>query len=572
MDSLPFIASYMHRPTRKKAGMSSLSINLITNFTDDVLERILGGMCIAENIYPRITRVPYKQYALAFKNAKSSIYGSKSDISYIFFDASPYRHSEFADPSHGKEILAEIEAYVASVRGIVVVSLCTLPYHGPYGRFFSEEPLFHALSEFNAGIRSLAERTHSVYVFDTHKVLSQVGEMHARDLRSHHAFDMPFTTDFLALLAHEWLSYARALLGRSRKCIVLDLDNTLWGGVLGEEGPLGISLGSDYPGLSYQNFQRALLSFYNRGVILAVNSKNNEAEVEEVFRSNLHMILKREHFAALRVNWSDKSANIKSLAKELNIGLDSMVFIDDSPLERARMREEAPQVLTPEWTTEPEQYVKDLFGLAVFDQLSLTSEDRKRGVQYVEEKKRKEVQHASRSADEYLARLNITMRILEGEDVDIARVAQLTQKTNQFNLTTKRYSQAVIQDLIKKGSLVYTAEVADTFGGYGVVLLAIVTCKKKEAVLDTFLMSCRVMGRDVERAFFEYLVTQLHAKGTETLRASYLRTAKNEPAALFLPGEGMKPKGGRGDYVLAVSDFCKKLVIRTKRSPVAIMD
>lgn len=575
MQSLSYISAYMHRKSRVPKGMRPLSINLITNFTDEVLERVLGGMCLQEGIYPNIIRAPYKQYVFAFKNKKSEINTSKPDISYIFFDASPYKHSEFLYPAHRKETLEDIERYAKTSGGGVVVGLFALPYHGPYEQHFTKEPLFVALSDFNAKLQALAKKNPGIYIFDINKVVAQVGEIHARDLRGHHAFDMPFTTDFLDAIASQWLSYARATLGLSRKGIVLDLDNTLWGGVVGEEGPLGIALGPEYPGLAYQNFQRALLSMWERGVLLAINSKNNETDVNEVFKKNPHMILQKKHFASIQANWEDKSKNIRSIAKELNIGLDSLVFIDDSPLERERMHEEAPEVLTPEWSSEPEHYVRDLFALNVFHQMSLTSEDKKKGQMYIEESKRKKVQATSGSIKDYIAKLKINIKIEEGKKINIARAAQLTQKTNQFNLTTKRYQEADISRIIKRGDLVMTGEVSDTFGAYGVVLLGVATLKKKEATLDTFLMSCRVMGRGVEEAFFEHIMRLLHAHGVEAVRASFIPTPKNDPISNFLPDTGSTPlgrvdKSGIRHYTLAIGPYIKKLAGRKQKSLISI--
>ena len=568
MQVLSYITTYMHR--KKRAHMRAVSINLITNFTDDVLERVLGGRCLEEEIYPTITRAPYKQYALTLKDKKNEIYHSKPQITFVFFDASPYKHSEFLNKEHCDEVLADITSYARTVGGSVVVSLFALPYQSAYGHFFSQDPLFAALSDFNAKLRALAERMPSIHVFDTAKVFHYIGEAHARDLRGHHAFDMPFSTDFLSALSFEWLAYVRAVMGLSRKAVVLDLDNTLWGGVVGEDGPLGVKLGPEYPGVAYQNFQRTLLSLWERGIILAINSKNNEADVHEVFKKNPHMILKEEHFAAVRANWDDKSTNILSIAQELNIGLDSMVFIDDSPLERERMRLEVPHVLTPEWSFEPEQYTKELLSLNVFHQMSLTQEDKKKGLMYAQETKRKEVQASAKNIDDYIKKLQIKIQVKEGNHTDIARVAQLTQKTNQYNLTTKRYSEADIHTKIKKGALVATGEVSDIFGAYGVVIMAICDIKKNEATLDTFLMSCRVMGRGVEGAFFEHLVEELHRQNIKTLHATFISTSKNKPALSFLPERGFKKtstKGSTQHYTLPIGPAVKKLTAR-KRKPI----
>ena len=569
MQPLSYISAYTHRPKSAGSRLHPVSINLITNFTDDVLERILGGMCLNEGLYPVITKAPYKQYGIALNDRTSPIYRSKPDISFVIFDASAHHQSEFLSAEHRDDTLSAINAYAGAVGGHTVVGLFSLPYRGAYGHFFSEEPLFVALSDFNHKIKRLAQTNPALHVFDANKVMHRIGEEQARDPRGQCAFDMPFTSEFLAALCAEWMAYVRAGLGLSRKCIVLDLDNTLWGGVVGEEGPLGVTLGKEYPGVAYQHFQRALLSLWECGVILAINSKNNEADVREVFEKNPHMVLKEEHFAAVRANWDDKSTNIKSLAEELNIGLESVVFIDDSPLERERMRQEVPEVLTPDWSVEPEEYIQKLLALNVFHQMSFTEEDKKKGKMYAEEARRKKVAKTAGSVEEYIKKLRIKIQVAEGDRVAIARASQLTQKTNQYNLTTKRYSEADIAALIKKGVLVATGEVSDVFGGYGIVLLAIMEVHGKEASLDTFLMSCRVMGRGVEQAFFEHLLGRLRTRGVSTITACFVASAKNKPAEGFLPAMGFKKTGVKLNerrYMLALGPVAKKLTSRKGKS------
>ena len=262
-------------------------------------------------------------------------------------------------------------------------------------------------------LQELADELPNLYVFDTNKVVHFLGESHVRDLRGIYAFDMPFSNDFFVALSSEWLSFIHATTGRSRKCIVLDLDNTLWGGVVGEQGPLGIELGPQYPGLAFQNFQRALLKLLQRGVILAISSKNNLADVREVFEKNPHMILKEEHFAAVRANWQDKSVNIQSIAHELNIGTNSMVFIDDNPLEREQVVQRLPEVLVPDFSIEPEQFVQKLYSLNVFHQMTLTQEDAKKNQMYAEERKRREAFLSAQSPEDYIASLKIRLSVSE---------------------------------------------------------------------------------------------------------------------------------------------------------------
>ena len=545
MDFLTYLQSYAKIKKSSAKGPPPFSINMITNFTDDVLEKVLGGICLLENIHPMITRAPYKQYHLVLKDASDALYASKPDISFIFFDINPYQHGEFTDsPAHVEETLSDIRTYCDTIKTLVVMSLSPLPYNSPYGHFFSDDPLFARAKEWNDRLSALTKEVSNLYLFDTNMLVYRCGEEQVRDMRGSYAFDIPFTNDFFVALCHEWFACIQAIRGRSRKCIVLDLDNTLWGGVVGETGPLGIALGPGYPGIAFQNFQRTLLRLWERGIILAIASKNNLADVQEVFKKNPHFILKEEHFAALRANWDDKSDNLTAIAQELNIGTDSMVFIDDSPLERERMRKEHPEVLVPEFSIAPEEYVRTLLSLKVFHQMSLTEEDKKKGRMYAEERQRTAVLKHTKNKKEYIAELGIRLKVFAGADNDIARVSQLTQKTNQYNLTTRRYSEADIRRFLKEGWHVYSAEVADKFGEYGIVIVALIAPEKPVARLDTFLMSCRVMGRDVEFAFLAYLIQRLYAAGYRRMTASFIPTPKNIPSKNFLPDAGFTEKKG----------------------------
>ncbi|MCX6787225.1 MAG: HAD-IIIC family phosphatase [Candidatus Kaiserbacteria bacterium] len=574
MDSLAYIQTYARIKESSKKGFPALAINLITNFTDEVLEKVLGGMCLTEGIYPNIVRAPYKQYHLVLKDTTEKLYAAKPNISFLFFDINPYQQGEFTDSTkHVEEIISDVRTYCETVQTLVVMNLSLLPYNSPYGHFFADDPLFAQVRAWNDRLIALSKEIPNLYIFDTNKLVFQLGEDHIRDMRNSYAFDIPFTNDFFVAIAREWLACIQANTGRVRKCIVLDLDNTLWGGVVGESGARGIALGPGYPGVAFQNFQRTLLKLWERGIILAIASKNNLADVQEVFEKNPHMILKEEHFAALRVNWDDKSDSIADIAKELNIGIDSMVFIDDSPLERERMRKERPEILVPEFPAAPEAYINALVSLNAFHQMSLTEEDKRKGKMYAEERQRVAIRTKTKSKKEYLAELGITLKVFEGTKNDVARVSQLTQKTNQFNLTTKRYSEADIRRFLSEGWHIYSAEVSDTFGAYGIVIVACVAPNGTEARLDTFLMSCRVMGRDVEYAFLEECIKKLSAAGFKKMNASFIPTAKNIPAKDFLKTAGFTqvksaPRGTK-EYTLTIRAHLKEKV--KQKSPITIL-
>jgi FkbH-like protein len=549
---------------------ATVSINLITNFTDTILQQALVGVALSQNVYPDVHVVPYKQYHLHLKDPKSDLRRRSADITFIFFDVNPFKDSEFLSRAHFEEVLADIEQYVKDSKGMVVVNSFIASYQSAYGNLVAENPKFALIHEYNKKLDALSATNPNVTVFDTNRLVHILGESNAFDLRGIYAFDIPFTNDFMALMAEEWFAYIRALIGGVKKCIVLDLDNTLWGGVVGELGPLGIALGPDYPGNAFVNFQRALLDFCNRGIILAINSKNNPADVAEAFEKNHYFVLGEKNFSAIRTNWDDKIANMKSIAEELNIGLDSMVFIDDDPLHRAMVAAALPEVTVPDWSMPPEEYTRALYGLNLFHQFSLTDEDREKGRMYAEERQRKNVRERAVDVNDYIASLGITMTISMNDETLSPRLAQMTQKTNQFNLTTQRYGEHDIRKFLADDNLAFSGKVDDKFGDYGTVILAIVKngagvgLKKDEAALDSFLMSCRVMGRGIECAFIDHVIRELHAREVKKLHAKFIPTAKNDPAKNFLHEHGFSqtPKGN-DDYILDIETYiahpCEKV-------------
>lgn len=313
---------------------------------------------------------------------------------------------------------------------------------------------------------------------------------------------------------------------KRKKCLVLDLDNTLWGGVLGEEGIEGIQIGGDYPGKAFLYWQEALLELSKNGVILTVCSKNNEQDVLDAWEVNPFMVLKKEHFAAYRINWTDKATNIKELATELNIGLDSFVFVDDNPTERELIRQMLPMVEVPDFPDQPyelmpffKQLVEDYFKV-----YSVTDEDKKKTEQYKQNAARAQAKTAFADFDSFLESLDIQIIIESANEFNILRIAQMTQKTNQFNLTTRRYSDADVRGLIEKGWKIWCISVADRFGDNGITGTVMVT---PEGAIDTFLLSCRILGKGIEFAFVKAIISLLSSEGFESLTATYLPTAKN---------------------------------------------
>lgn len=331
-----------------------------------------------------------------------------------------------------------------------------------------------------------------------------------------------------------------------KKCLVLDLDNTLWGGVLGEDGTDGILLGGDYPGKAYSYWQRALLELSRNGVILALCSKNNEADVVDAWEHNPHMALKREHFSAVRINWQDKATNIRELADELNIGLDSMVFIDDSPAERELIKQMLPQVVVPDFPEKP--YLLMPFFKTLVDSYfriyAVTAEDRAKTEQYRANAMRNAEQSRFVDMESYLYSLDIEIDIIPADEHNLPRIAQMTQKTNQFNLTTKRYTEADVKQLLEQGWHVYCMSVRDRFGDNGITgTVFLEPIDDATMNIDTLLLSCRILGKGIEDAFVKTVLNLMRLDGVRKIVADYVPTAKNGQTAEFYDRMGMNSAG-----------------------------
>jgi FkbH-like protein len=366
------------------------------------------------------------------------------------------------------------------------------------------------------------------YVVDLDGVLSRVGYEQALDDRYWHIGRAPYKPAVLLRLADQYVRFAAALKGKNRKCLVLDCDNTLWGGVVGEDGINGIQLGNTYPGSGYVEFQGAILDLYHRGVLLALNSKNNEKDAMEVFEQHPSSLLKPEHFVAKRINWLDKVTNLREIASELNIGLDSLVFVDDNPVECAYVHERMPQVEVVQLPPDPTSYRRVLQSLGYFDALTFTVEDRRRSDMYQNEARRKHLQQESQTLESYLASLDMIVDIGYADGFSIPRIAQLTQKTNQFNTTTRRYSEEEIRALAIDSAIdVFHAGLKDRFDENGIIAVAVVRYGNDTAYLDTFLMSCRVIGRGVEQALLAHLARVAEERGCKRLEGEYIETEKN---------------------------------------------
>ena len=329
-----------------------------------------------------------------------------------------------------------------------------------------------------------------------------------------------------------WHSKLESVALKRKKCLVLDLDNTLWGGVLGEDGISGIKIGGDYPGKAFLFFQKSLLNLSQYGVILTVCSKNNEKDVLEAWEKNPYIVLKKENFSAYRINWQDKATNLKELASELNIGLDSFVFVDDNPTERELIKQMLPMVSVPDFPAQPyelplfyKQLVTDYFKV-----YSVTDEDKKKTEQYKANAARLQAEHSFSDFSEFLKSLEMKLTIEAANEFNLPRIAQMTQKTNQFNLTTHRYTDSDVKCFLEQGWSIWCLSVADRFGDNGITGCIMIN---PDRMIDTFLLSCRILGKGIEFAFIKKVLTMLRDTGVVDIKANYFPTAKNSQVADF---------------------------------------
>jgi FkbH-like protein len=398
------------------------------------------------------------------------------------------------------------------------------PGHHMAGRPEGAVGLVNAL---NGKLR--AELPPGAYFLDLDQVSGTMGRSSFYDMRRYFWTKQPFgELGCVELSRHLWAGI-RALTTGPKKVLVLDLDNTLWGGVVGETGPLGVALGESADGDAYRAFQKHAKELTSRGVVLALASKNNLKDALEPFEKNREMVLTLEDVAAYEINWEPKGTTIARLAKTLNLGLDSFVFFDDNPAEREQVLQALPEVEVVDVPEDPSEYVRALQAGLWFETTGLTEADAMRAAQYAVERQRRELEQSATSMEDYLRSLEMVADVREIDEGDLQRVVQLLAKTNQFNLTTRRHTREDVLELLgRPSSIGITVRVRDKFGDHGLVAVLIGVPEADDSLkVDTWLMSCRVIGRTVEQFCFRTLWERARALGHRRLVGEYIPSAKN---------------------------------------------
>lgn len=521
--------------------LSPFRLGLLSNSTVDFVVPSLIATAARHGIALECIKADYDQVIQEALSPASIINQAKPDAVLIAIDyrALPLK-CQLGSASHADDAVTAALSYLETIRtGIATHSqaVCILQTFAP-----PPESLFGSLDRMVPGtLRNLLERVNrglAESTFGTTNILLDVaGLAETVGLADWHSpvqwnlAKLPFSNTYLPLYADHVARVIASLRGKSRKCLVLDLDNTVWGGIIGDDGLEGIQIAQgDATGEAHLSVQRLALSLRERGVVLAVSSKNNDDVARLPFNKHPEMLLREDHIAVFQANWNDKATNIKAIAEELSLGIDSMVLLDDNPVERGLVRQILPQVGVPELPEDPSLYARTLAAAGYFESVAFSKEDLQRAGFYQDNARRVSLQKQAGDVETYLASLNMEITFQPFDATGRARIAQLINKSNQFNLTTRRYTEADVEQVEQDPSCFsLQVRLTDSFGDNG--MISVVICRETSLdtwEFDTWLMSCRVLGRRVQDMVLREVIEHARRKGIRRLVGAYRPTEKNK--------------------------------------------
>lgn len=545
-------------------GYRRVRLGILRNVTvEPWLPAIFGGL-VQRGILPSFWVGDFDVYEPYAFDPDGSLAHRKLDLLWVHFDAGVLAgDSHFAPPGDlgdraGGRIMDVVDRLVEGWSGQVIVSnLADAPWDVMAPLAYQQRMSW--LNQRRAVNLSLVERWEAeprVHLLDVDEAVTRIGAGHAYDARMHLTARSPYSTPMLLELGRQMGALVSPLYLPPRKCLVVDCDNTLWRGILGEDGPEGLQLGDSYPGVAYREFQLFLKALSENGFILAINSKNDEGAVVSFVDGSPDMRLRMSDFAAYRINWRDKVTNLRELAEEINIGLDSMVFIDDSPVECELVASMLPEVQVERFPEDPVGIYRFVERLQGVERLWVTEDDRKRAASYRANVQREKLRREVTDLRDFIRGLEIRLTVTRQDRQSIQRITQLTQRTNQFNLTTRRYEVEEVERFFQEGA-VYTLRMEDRFSDYGMVSVMILApCAEAPDAweIDTFLVSCRAFGRRVEEVFLRTVLRDMAHRGVGEVRGTYRRTEKNGMTRDFYPSQGFVPlRQGEEDAAYAVT-------------------
>lgn len=536
---------------RKSGALGKFKLGLVSNGTVDFIVPFLEATALRYGLALEVISGDFGQHVQEALDPNSKINAARPDAVLLALDQRglpfegdgsswpPYR----AAPALARlrELRQGFNQHAGAPCLVQTIPAVLTPQFGSLDAGL-EGTARQALLAFNAGLAQDVAASSDVLV-DVDWLAQAIGLDAWTDERGWHLAKMPFAQAALPMYAEVVVRAIAAMRGKSRKCLVLDLDNTLWGGVIGDDGLEGIALNpGDARGEAHRAIQAAALDLRRRGVVLAVCSKNDDATARIPFREHPGMLIKEDDIAVFMANWEDKASNLERIAERLDIGIDALVLLDDNPAEREQVRQALPQVAVPEVGTDPSTFVRSLMLGGYFESAAFTPEDLQRAQQYQGNAKRADLMESTRDLGEFLRSLDMRIRFAPFDALGRKRITQLINKTNQFNLTTRRYTEAQVAAMeTSPGHHTLQVSLVDRFGDNGMICVVICSVHNDEWHVDNWLMSCRVLNRKVEEAVCNRIADAARAAGARRIVGLYLRTPRNDMVADLYPRLGFAP-------------------------------
>jgi|WetSurMetagenome_2_1015567.scaffolds.fasta_scaffold33142_3 FkbH-like protein len=543
-------------------NIPSYRINVLSNFTCNQLKDILEFNLRASKLNPEVKLGNYDNIIQESYNC----FGAQLVIVQYDLINIIDKYPNFIEDFSEEQILSlfqtvklDIDLVINNLQLIPAVVFNTFSAIGVYLNAVipsKADLLARKLNEYLYSIKAT-----NLHVLDINSAIAKVGLHNTFDFRMFYLSKSIYTISFWKEYVYELSTIVYRYTGKLKKIIIFDCDNTLWKGILGEDGMTGIDMSpQSKTGQIYNKIQQIAVWLSNQGILVALCSKNNSADVEKVMAEHPDMRLKKDHVVISKINWLDKENNLREIAKELNIGLDSFVFVDDSSFEVNLINQQVPEILTLQVPAALHEYPDQLLKLIErYFYLSGNTADIDKTKQYKVQSQRDEEKSKHHSLEDYLSSIGIEITIKENDATQVERIAQLTQKTNQFNLTTKRYTEKQIEIFMNSDKEnVFSVSVSDKFGDSGLTAVCILQENNEIVSIDTFLMSCRIMGRNIEYAIMNYLVKTYEQRGFKIIESAYFPTIKNIPVTNFYDESGfflVKQEETKKEYKLLISDY-----------------
>jgi FkbH-like protein len=547
-------------------GFRTISIAILADFASQHYAKALRSALVIQQINASVWEADYNSVDGSIFSEHSELYQNTFDF-IIIVPSAIKLNKEFSHhnskPAFAEQKIRHIGQLVDILQSRTRSRLVFTNYHeyndGVFGNYANktEHSFLYQLRKLNFELMRMAVERPNFYIADAQSLFNHLGKAAAFDPKLYIHGDIIFSLDFLALLAYNTSQIIAAIQGNFKKCVIVDLDNTMWGGIIGDDGIENIQVGDLGIGKAFTGLQNWLLDLKNRGIILAVCSKNNDSTATEVFEKHPGMVLRMSDISVFVANWETKVDNILFIQSVLNIGFDSIVFLDDNPFERGIVQQNVPGITVPDLPEDPAEYVFYLQSMNLFETASFSGADLMRTRQYQEEAGRMELQKSFANEAEFLQSLNMTAVIKPIDNFTAPRVAQLTQRSNQFNLRTIRYTDEEVRLLMNNPDFkTLTVSLTDKYGDYGLIS-AVFMEKKSDEILfvDTWIMSCRVLKRGVESFVLNEMVNLAEEAGYLFIEAEYIPTQKNAIVKDHYPLLGFQPAGEPNKYRISIKDY-----------------